>query len=126
MAPQPQGLNVLEECRKVLTLLQPLAEVKEIALETDFAPELPTLKADPLLFPRVLQNLIENAIKYSPSQRKVRLEVRAKDSAIELPFEIMGLGSLRLICLIYSKPSIGGNRKETPRASDWGWPRSSE
>jgi len=92
MAPQPQGLNVLEECRKVLTLLQPLAEVKEIALETDFAPELPTLKADPLLFPRVLQNLLENAIKYSPSQRKVRLEVRAEDSAIEFAVRDQGPG----------------------------------
>ena len=66
MAPQPQGLNVLEECRKVLTLLQPLAEVKEIALETDFAPELPTLKADPLLFPRVLQNLTRECHQVQP------------------------------------------------------------
>ena len=74
------------------SVAQPLAEVKEIALETDFAPELPTLKADPLLFPRVLQNLIENAIKYSPSQRKVRLEVRAEDSAIQFAIWDQGPG----------------------------------
>ena len=41
MTPQPEVLNVLEECRQVLTLLQPLAEAKEITLETDFAPEVP-------------------------------------------------------------------------------------
>ena len=39
MTPKPQVLDVLEECRQVLTLLQPLAEAKEITLETDFAPE---------------------------------------------------------------------------------------
>ena len=63
-------------------MLQPLAEAKEIALETDFAPEVPTLRADPLLFRRVLQNLLENAIKFSPSRSQVRLEVRLEDPAI--------------------------------------------
>lgn len=92
MKPQPQALNVLAECRQVLTLLQPLAEAKEITLETDFAPELPILKADPLLFPRLLQNLLENAIKYSPSRTKVRLEVQAKDSAIEFAVRDQGPG----------------------------------
>ena len=44
MTPQPQVLDLLEECRQVLTLLQPLAEAKEITLETDFPPELPPSK----------------------------------------------------------------------------------
>jgi two-component system phosphate regulon sensor histidine kinase PhoR len=92
MTPQPQVLNVLEECRRVLTLLQPLAEAKEITLETAFAPELPNIKADPLLFPRLLQNLLENAIKYSLSRTKVRLGVQVKDSAIEFAVQDHGPG----------------------------------
>ena len=82
----------MEECRQILNLLQPLAEAKEITLETDFAPELPTLKADPLLFPRVLQNLLENAIKYSPARSKVRLEIQAEDSAIRFTVRDQGPG----------------------------------
>ena len=35
MDPQPQVLDVLDECRQVPTLLQPLAEAKEMRLETD-------------------------------------------------------------------------------------------
>ena len=93
MTPQPEVLNVLEECRQVLTLLQPLAEAKEISLETDFAPEVPGLKADPLLFRRVLQNLLENAIKYSPVGGKLRLEVRAEDPAIRCAVYDQGPGS---------------------------------
>ncbi len=92
MAPQPQVLNVLEECRRVLTMLQPLAEAKEITLETGFAPKLPNLKADPLLFLRLLQNLLENAIKYSSSRSKVRLEIQVQDSAIEFAVRDQGPG----------------------------------
>jgi two-component system, OmpR family, phosphate regulon sensor histidine kinase PhoR len=92
MIPQPQVLNVLEECRQVLTLLQPLAEAKEIGLESDFAPEVPGLKADPLLFRRVLENLLGNAIKYSPSRSKVRLEVRVEDLSIRFAVHDQGPG----------------------------------
>jgi signal transduction histidine kinase len=85
-------VNVLEECRQVLTLLQPLAEAKEISLETDFAPEVPGLKADPLLFRRVLENLLENAVKYSPVRSKVRLEVRVEDPAVRFAVYDQGPG----------------------------------
>ena len=44
MTPQLEVLNVLEECRQVLNLLQPLAEAKGISLETDFAPREDALK----------------------------------------------------------------------------------
>ena len=92
MTPQLEVLNVLEECRQVLNLLQPLAEAKEITLETDFAPEVPALRADPLLLRRVLQNLLENAIKFSPRRSKVRLEVRVEDPAIRFAVYDQGPG----------------------------------
>ena len=38
LAPQLQVLNVQEECRKVVTLLQPLAEDKDITLKSDSTP----------------------------------------------------------------------------------------
>jgi len=92
MTPQPEVLNVLEECRQVLNLLQPLAEAKDIALETDFALEVPALRADPLLLRRVLQNLLENAIKFSPRRSQVRLEVRVEDPAIRFAVYDQGPG----------------------------------
>jgi len=92
MTPQPQILNVLDECRQVLSLLQPLAEPKEITLETDFASELPGLKADPLLFRRLLENLLENAIKYSPGRSRVTLGARVEDSSISFTVQDQGPG----------------------------------
>ncbi|MFA5183251.1 MAG: PAS domain-containing sensor histidine kinase [Syntrophales bacterium] len=92
MHPKPQALNVSEECRQVLSLLQPFAESKEITLETEYAPELPNLKADPLLFPHVLQNLLENAIKYSSAHSRVRLEIQAEGAAIRFAVRDQGPG----------------------------------
>jgi two-component system phosphate regulon sensor histidine kinase PhoR len=92
MTPQLEVLNVLEECRQVLNLLHPLAEAKEMVLETDFAPEVPALRADPLLLRRVLQNLLENAIKFSPRRSQVRLEVRVENPAIRFAVYDQGPG----------------------------------
>ena len=92
LAPQLQALNVQEECRKVVTLLQPLAEDKDITLETNLPPEIPPLRADPLLLQRVLENLLENAIKYSPTHSRVRLAVRVEDPAIRFTVQDQGPG----------------------------------
>ena len=92
LTPQPQVLNVLEECRKAVTLLQPLAEDKDITLKTNLPPEIPALRADPLLVQRVLVNLLENAIKYSPAHTRVMLAVRVEDSAINFSVQDQGPG----------------------------------
>jgi two-component system, OmpR family, phosphate regulon sensor histidine kinase PhoR len=92
MSTQFEVLNVLEECRQVLNLLQPLAEAKEITLVSDFAPEVPTLRADSLLLQRVLQNLLENAIKFSPRHSEVRLEVRVENPAVRFAVYDQGPG----------------------------------
>ncbi|MFA5112657.1 MAG: PAS domain-containing sensor histidine kinase [Desulfobaccales bacterium] len=92
LTPQPQVLDVAKECREVITLLQPLAEDKDIALETHLFPALPPLTADPLLFRRVLENLLENAIKYSPAPSRVTLTAAAEDPAIRVTVQDQGPG----------------------------------
>jgi two-component system phosphate regulon sensor histidine kinase PhoR len=92
MTPQPQDLDVGGECQEVLTLLQPLAEAKEITLLINLPPEIPTLKADPYLFRRVLENLIGNAIKYSPSGSTVWLEAQIEDPAVRFAVKDQGPG----------------------------------
>jgi len=92
MTPQPQDLDVAGECQEVLTLLVPLAEAKNITLSINLPPEIPTLKADPYLFRRVLENLIGNAIKYSPSGSTVWLEAQVEDPAVRFAVKDQGPG----------------------------------
>jgi signal transduction histidine kinase len=58
----------------LVRLQTPLAEAKGITLETE-SPEAPTAWADPSLTGRVLQNLVGNALKFTP--RGGRILVRA-------------------------------------------------
>jgi two-component system phosphate regulon sensor histidine kinase PhoR len=92
LTPQPEILQVETECREVLMLLQPLAEAKEITLEDRYPASIPPLKADPMLFRRSLENLLENAIKYSPPRSRVALEVQVEDPAVRFAVRDQGPG----------------------------------
>ncbi|PZV87205.1 HAMP domain-containing protein [Algoriphagus aquaeductus] len=50
-----------------------LAKAKKIDLVADISPSLPVVEADLYLLDRVIQNLIDNAVKYSPENGKIIL-----------------------------------------------------
>jgi two-component system, OmpR family, sensor kinase len=54
--------------------------------------ELPVLTGDPVLLRRVLDNLLDNANKYSDAGTKVRLDVRASETRIEFTVLDEGIG----------------------------------
>ena len=55
-------------------------------------PGVPLITVDFVLMVRVLVNLLENALKYSPADRSVRLEVRATGSQMEVRVSDCGCG----------------------------------
>ena len=55
----------------------PHAEGKGIQLESEFSPNLPFVFADPKFVRRILQNLLGNALQFTPAGGVVRLGVRA-------------------------------------------------
>jgi PAS domain S-box-containing protein len=58
----------------VLDLQRPLAADKDIRLESDVEADLPPVWVDVRLIERVLQNLVGNAIKFTPSGGVIRVE----------------------------------------------------
>lgn len=60
--------------------MRPIAESRNITLQTSFADDLPAVIVDPELMHRVMCNLIENAIKFSPEGTTVRINVSQHSS----------------------------------------------
>ena len=92
LTPLPSALQVEKECQEVFALLQPLAEAKGIILNAEYPQEVLVLQADPLLFRRALENLLENAIKYSPLRTTVALEVRDRGQEVLFAVKDQGPG----------------------------------
>jgi two-component system phosphate regulon sensor histidine kinase PhoR len=94
LTPLPSAIQVEQECQEIIVSLLPLAEAKNIELATEFPQEILVLQADPLLFRRVLENLLENAIKYSPRQTSVLLQVQKIDGEVQFAVRDQGPGIL--------------------------------
>jgi signal transduction histidine kinase len=69
-----------------------VAEQSDISLTTDLPPELPQPLADAEKLDRVLTNLLDNAISYTPSEGKVRVAARVVDSTVEVSVTDTGPG----------------------------------
>jgi signal transduction histidine kinase len=67
-----------------------LAEYKRQHLELESVPC--TVVTDPVLFRQALQNLVDNAIKYSPDDSVIRVNIREQPEAVEISVADEGPG----------------------------------
>lgn len=70
----PESVVVTEEIEDVLAAMETVAGRKRIALATQFARNVPPVLADRGALRQVLNNLVGNAVKYSPQDRPVTVE----------------------------------------------------
>ncbi|GAA3404134.1 sensor histidine kinase [Paenibacillus hodogayensis] len=88
--PQPYPLDTL-----IVETLQSqsfLLEEKQLNVETRVPDDLPPVWIMPYEIQRVLGNLLQNAIHFSPVQGEIRVEARQKDGQVELIVEDQGEG----------------------------------
>lgn len=64
----------------------------ERALETNIAPGLPAINVDPMLLRRVLDNLLENAHKYTRDAAPIKLTARADTAHVVFEVSDQGIG----------------------------------
>jgi signal transduction histidine kinase len=78
---------------EVVALMEPLFKTADVPLTISLAPELPKVYADPQILIRVLQNLLENALKFSPRRTPVELDVqRGRGSGLVVSVKDQGPG----------------------------------
>jgi signal transduction histidine kinase/CHASE2 domain-containing sensor protein len=86
---------VADMIAQVDKVMAPIAEASEIRVRLDVNPQLPDLIGDQPMLTGVLLNLLNNAVKYSPSGSEVSLAVRPDHSELisELIFEVCNPGA---------------------------------
>ncbi len=82
-------LELVERCAEV-TLLK--ARRKQIVLEIDVPAELPAVSGDAMLLREVLQNLLDNAIQYTPEGGRIRVSATAGEREVILTVADTGIG----------------------------------
>lgn len=87
-----EPFSLPELVQDVAQKFRPEAERKNLVLETDIPESAPFVRADIGLIERVLENLIENAIKYTPQGGSVRLSLVPDAAGIETRVADTGRG----------------------------------
>ncbi len=77
---------------RILLLLDPVAAQRGIKLARHFAAELPAFLADADLLSRAVENLVSNALKYSPSGTQVTITTSSDEDAVSLEVSDQGYG----------------------------------
>ncbi len=87
-----QRIEVSEFVHNLLSRLEPVLQNGHFAV--DVPPELPTVWADPSGLERILLNLINNALRYSPLDRPVQIAARQSQEAqmVEITVRDQGPG----------------------------------
>jgi signal transduction histidine kinase len=86
----------------------------EAAIALDLPAHLPTVLADRERIEEVLQNLLDNAIKYSPGKARITVSCRATSDEVVVSISDQGMGiSLREQSEIFERFQRAGNSKSS-------------
>jgi len=92
---RPEPLELYPLANSVVREFSPLAEKKEIALESKIGKRLPRVWADSKQLGHVLRNLLSNALKFTGEGGSVTLEGKCKKHMVEVCVADTGIGISR-------------------------------
>lgn len=92
IVPQKEPLAVGELVNDILLKYQILAKDKRISLEFAAPADLPQVFADVALMERVIQNLLDNALKFTPEGGTIRVKLINHQRSVEVSVSDTGAG----------------------------------
>jgi len=90
--PSPEAFSIAELVQDVHQKNLIIAEAKKIELKTKFPFDLPIAYADIGMIEKVIQNLIDNAIKFTPEGGKIEIKLAKINDHIEIDVKDSGEG----------------------------------
>ena len=90
--PKFTDVNLSSLIDEVISLMKPIAHKKSIQLNVSHCEKMVFLQADKLLLHRALQNLVDNAIKYSHPNTSVKIDLQAIGDNFSVTIKDNGLG----------------------------------
>ncbi|MFA6193866.1 MAG: HAMP domain-containing sensor histidine kinase [Parcubacteria group bacterium] len=89
---KPELINLVEIMESILSEFLPQISQKNISIEKKFSRNLPLVKIDPEHLEIVFQNILSNAVKYTPPKGKIAIEMRRQNSHILVKIADNGWG----------------------------------
>ncbi len=90
--PKPAALNLVDVANAVVQQYQEAARRKKIEIQTDFSDGETTVLADASALDQVLDNLVSNALKFSPAGKRVFVSIRPLEHQVECVIRDEGPG----------------------------------
>jgi len=90
--PLKEPFFISELVNDISNKYQLIAKEKNISITTFLSKELPPVYADVALIERVMQNLIDNAIKYTPEGGEIFIKTRKDSDQVEITVADTGIG----------------------------------
>ncbi len=88
---EEKKINILEFTSKILDEFEIQLKNKKISLKRIYG-DVPFLEADPSILRIVIQNLVSNAIRYTPEEGNITVEIRPEGRKIILKISDTGCG----------------------------------
>ncbi|MFC5624707.1 sensor histidine kinase [Algoriphagus winogradskyi] len=92
MQVKKENLNIQELLQDSSLKYELLAKSKNISIDTSISSSLPMVKADLYLLDRVIQNLLDNAVKYTPNDGEISIEANSVAGAVQVKIKNSGGG----------------------------------
>jgi two-component system sensor histidine kinase BarA len=89
---QKESVDLVHLARQAVTELQVAASRAGLALSAKIAQDLPLVPGDPIALRRVLDNLVGNALKFTPPGGRVTVWLQQNEDKVELQVSDTGVG----------------------------------
>lgn len=112
--PEPEPFSMTDLVQDVFQKFELAAEARQVALKASFPPGLPAVNADLGMIERVLGNLLDNALRYTPAGGHIEVALAPRDGTVEVTVSDTGPGiAPELRESLFLKPfTVGGARRD--------------